>query len=192
MLILVVSLPLRRGIERTGTPALVAHTRMPIQLHLLMIILPLIESLQRKEITIKPSCLIARIAIAARHAGRQLIIEPTAYYIETSASTRIAEGTSLSIDIGTALLLLTRHNVDGTHQGRRTIDTSRRTFEHLDALYFTDVNWEIGHVMASLRIADVDPIEKDGDLIERATAHADVGLSPDGTALADIYANRIL
>ena len=95
------------------------------------------------------------------------------------------------MSVQTTLSVLLGHNVDGPYQRRCTIDASGRTFEHLNALNVRNVEWEVEGIMPCLRVADVNAVEQDSDLLIVAASDTDVGLRSNRSTLADVYAYGI-
>ena len=108
----------------------------------------------------------------------------------------IAEGAALCPDNNLLLICrvgaLFRHNIHRSHKRRGAIDAGGRTLENLDSLNVADVAGEVEGVVPRLRVADVDAVEQDGDLLLRAASDAHVRLGSDGSTLADIHACGVL
>jgi len=80
------------------------------------------------------------------------------------------------------------HDIDGPYKRGGAVDASSRSLEHFYAEDVAQVAGQIEGVVGGLRVAEVDAIEQDGDLLLGAASDADVGLCTNGTALADIDA----
>ena len=89
---------------------------MPVELHLLILILSLIESFPSAEVGIQSASLVAAIAVAAIVAGTELVVPSPLLQVGSSAGLAVAKGASFEREIGAGLLSRTRHNVDGPHK----------------------------------------------------------------------------
>ena len=101
---------------------------------------------------------------------------------------RSAEGTASQRKLGAVLPVVLRDDVDGAAETLSAIDATCGAFQHLDALYVADADGEVCRKVSCLRIADVDAVEQQCDLVESAAVDADVRLDTKATALPDIHA----
>ena len=81
------------------------------------------------------------------------------------------------------------NDIHRPHQRRGAVDAGSGTFEHFNALDVGKVARQVHGVVGSLRVADIDAVEQDDDLLLSAAPDADVSLRANGTALADIDAD---
>ena len=85
-----------------------------------------------------------------------------------------------------------RHDIDCSGQTGCSIDSTCGTLKHFNALNLADIHRKIKTVVTCLRIADVDAVKQDGDLLLGSSPDSNVSLRANGPSLADIYSCRIL
>ena len=103
----------------------------------------------------------------------------------------IAEGAALSTEFATRMFVRLCNDVYGTDKRRYAINTARRTAKDFDTLNFAQIYRQIKGIMPRLRIADIDTIEQDDDVLTCTTSDADIGLCSHGESLSDIYARNV-
>ena len=91
--------------------------------------------------------------------------------------------------IGTAAERHLGDDIDGSYQRGSAKDPSCRSFQHLNTFNVMDINREIKSVMSRLRIADIDAVEQNSDLLGCAAPYADVSLRTQWSPLSDIHAS---
>ena len=77
-------------------------------------------------------------------------------------------------------------NVDGSGEGLTAIDAASSSFDDFYPLNVIDVDGEVNGQMSRVRIADIDTVEQDGELVFRTSVHADVGLNAEASTLPDV------
>ena len=174
---------------------------MPVYTHGRVVETPLVERLSAVVVHVETTVLVATVAVAARVRRTELVAPQPRRHVAVAASREIAEGTAFETRFSAArqssvgLLPVAphlRHDVDGSSQARCAKHPSGGTFEHLDALNLADVHWEIKTVVTGLRIADVDAVEQNCDLLLCSSPDAYVCLRANGPSLADVHPCCIL
>ena len=84
------------------------------------------------------------------------------------------------------------NDINRPNKRRCPIDPSCRPLKHLDAYDVVEVYGQVHRIVARLRVADVDAIEQQDDLLLGAAPDGDVRLCPGGTSLPDIDAHGVL
>ena len=78
VLILVVGLPFRSGVESAASPTFIGYAKVPVQSDIIVVILSLIEALGSTVVGIQRSGLTSRVTIATRVVGREAVVGLTA------------------------------------------------------------------------------------------------------------------
>ena len=181
-----------RAVKRVCPVVLLGEARVPLHVHPLVGVPPLVEGFAPAEIAVQAAGGIAAEAVAARVAARHLVAVRLAREAGMSPAVEEAVRASFGMKLHAALRVDAGHDVDGAHQRRGAVHAAGRAFEHFDAFNLTNVYRKIGGVVAGLGVADVDAVQKDGDLVERSPPDADVRLYSHVAPLADIDANGVL
>ena len=74
VLILVVGLPFRSGVESAASPTFIGYAKVPAQTDIIVVILSLIEALGSAVVGIQRSGLTSRVTIATRVVGREAVV----------------------------------------------------------------------------------------------------------------------
>ena len=102
----------------------------------------------------------------------------------------IAVHTHLQRYVVGVLLSAPRDDIDCPAESVASYKRCRCPLEHLDALDGRERDRDVHGIVPCLRVADTDAVEQDHHLIERAAAHAHVGLGATGTTRTDIQPGK--
>ena len=161
---------------------------MPVYPDVIIVVRALVECLPAAVVAVKAACTVAGKTVRARIAARHLVAPLVMGDVSPGSSREIAIAAAFYMSRGACLLTWRCDDVDGTKQRRCSIDPACWSFEHFNTFDFADVNWEIKHVVSCLRVADVDAVEQDSDLLAVAASDAHVSLRSNRSTLPDIHA----
>ena len=128
------------------------------------------------------------VAVAARVRAAYGVAPPALCKREARPGVGITERTALRIDLSAAICGGLRHDVHRPEQRRCAEYSPGRALDYLDALYVAKAYGQVEGVVTCLRVTDVNAVEKDGNVLARALADADVGLRTHRSALAYVHA----
>ena len=185
MLILLVG---RRAVERVAAPAFRTEACVPAYGKPFVAVAALVEGASAAVVGVQVPGLAAPVAVAARVRAAYGVAPPALCKRDACPGVGITERTALCIDLSAALRGGLRHYVHRPEQRRRAEYSPGRALDYLDALYVAKAYGQVEGVVTGLRVADVYAVEKDGNVLARAPADADVGLRTHRSALAYVHA----
>ena len=177
------------AVEGVGAIVLQAESGVPLNIQVRVAVSSLIEGLPRLVVGIETPGLTTRIAVASQTGARQTLAEAAAGHVSSRACRQIAVASPL--DAGRRAGALpgrgsSGHDVDGSHERRRSVDSCCRTFEHFDVVDVGLVDRIVEGVVPRLRVADVDAVEQHGNLLAASSADTDVGEGSHRAFLSDV------
>ena len=179
------------AVEGAGAEVLVADAGLPGEVAAPEIMCAAPEGLDGAEVAVQSAGGVPAVAVTALITGRNAVETAPVPDFGRCRGAQGPEGTAFHAGGHRVFRSLSRDDVDGAQQGRRSIDPCGRSFQDLDALDVAEVHRKVERVVSRLRVGDVDPVQEDGDLVVSAAADADVRLHAHGAALAHVHAQGV-
>ena len=175
------------AVEGVGAVVPVAESEVPADIHAGACVPALIESLEVPEVGVQlPGC-VAAVTVGTAVGSGNLVIPAPRGQVGPDPAVQGLERAALQVQVDAGSRFRAGDDVDGADQRGGAVNASGRPLEDLDTVDLGQVHGQVQGQVARLRVADVDAVEQDGDLVESAAADADVGLHAHRAALAHVH-----